>query len=74
MFWLGAENPIVLYESVTLALFMMKLTPNKSSVVSEMPPGRPSAAESNRAMVLLWKKGVVKLGGVLSLAPFPAEK
>lgn len=63
----------VLFESVTSALFMMKPKPDKSSVLSEMPPGRPSTAESNRAMVLLWKKGVVKLGGVLSLAPFPAE-
>lgn len=27
----GAENPIVLFESVTSTLFMMKLTPDKSS-------------------------------------------
>lgn len=44
----GAESPIVLFESVTSALFMMKPKPDKSSVISEMPPGRPSAAESNR--------------------------
>lgn len=58
----GPDNPIVLFDSVTCSLTTMKLIPDKSTVVSEMPPAGPQLPRITGAMLLLQRKGAVKLG------------